>query len=155
MGRTVAAVTIRPATPADAARWAQLRDELWPAAPEQHARDIAAFFAGVRRHGLEAALIAVGDDGTPIGFVELSVRSYAEGCDTDRVGYLEGWFVAAEHRQAGVGRALVRAAEDWARAQGCTEFASGAELTNVISASAHEALGFAEVERQIHYRKDL
>jgi aminoglycoside 6'-N-acetyltransferase I len=155
MGRTVAPVTIRAATPDDAATWARMRDELWPAAPGEHDREIAAFFAGARRHGLEAALMAVDSEGTPVGFAELSVRQYAEGCDTDAVGYLEGWFVAREHRRSGVGGALVRAAEDWARAQGCTEFASGTDITNAISASAHEALGFTEVERQIHYRKDL
>jgi aminoglycoside 6'-N-acetyltransferase I len=132
-----------------------MRDELWPSAPGDHARDIAAFFAGAGRQGLEAALMAVGDDGELIGFVELSVRRYAEGCDTDRVGYLEGWFVTPAQRGAGVGRALVRAAEDWARARGCTEFASGTLITNALGAAAHEALGFTEVERQIHFRKDL
>ena len=155
MGRTVTTVTIRAAAPADAPRWAEMRDQLWPAAPGEHAGEIAAYFAGIRRHGFDAALMAVDGDGALIGFVELSVRRYAEGCDTDRVGYLEGWFVARERRGAGIGRALVAAAEDWARAQGCTVFASGAEITNVISASAHAALGFTEVERQIHYRKDL
>jgi len=147
-------VTVRPVTPADTEGWLELRTALWPH-HDANREDIATFFRGVHRHGLDAALVAVDPSDALIGFAELSVRRYAEGCDTDRVGYLEGWFVAAAHRRQGIGRALLRAAEDWARAQDCTEFASGAELTNVISASAHEALGFTEVERQIHYRKDL
>jgi aminoglycoside 6'-N-acetyltransferase I len=147
-------VTVRPVTPADTQAWLDLRTELWPD-HQANREDIATYFRGVYRHGLDAALVAVDANGAIVGFVELSIRAYAEGCDTDRVGYLEGWFVAAPHRRTGVGRALVRAAENWARAQGCTEFASGTEITNVISASTHEALGFTEVERQIHYRKDL
>jgi aminoglycoside 6'-N-acetyltransferase I len=154
MGRAVSGVTVRPVAAADAAAWLEMRTRLWPH-HEANTADIAAFFRGVHRHGLDAALIAVGANGVPVGFAELSIRAYAEGCDTDRVGYLEGWFVAEPHRRGGIGRALVRAAEDWARAHGCTEFASGTDVSNAISESAHAALGFTEVERQIHYRKDL
>ena len=147
-------ITVRPVTPADTEAWLEMRTELWPH-HEANKEDIATFFRGVHRHGLDAALAAVAEGGAIVGFAELSIRGYAEGCDTDRVGYLEGWFVAEPHRHTGIGRALVRAAEDWARTHGCTEFASGTDITNLISATAHEALGFTEVERQIHYRKDL
>ena len=81
-----------------------------------------------------------------VGFAELNIRPYAEGCDTDRVAYLEGWFVAADMRRNGVGTAIIRAAEEWGRAQGCTEFASDALVDNIVSAKAHLAAGFREVE---------
>jgi len=45
-----------------------------------------------------------------VGFVEVSLRPYAEGCDTRPVGYLEGGYVAPEWRGQGIGRALVEAA---------------------------------------------
>lgn len=45
-----------------------------------------------------------------MGFVEASLRPYAEGCDTRPVGYLEGGYVAPEWRGQGIGRALVEAA---------------------------------------------
>ena len=45
-----------------------------------------------------------------VGFAEVSVRPYAEGCRGERVAYLEGWFVAEGARGHGVGRALVEAA---------------------------------------------
>jgi aminoglycoside 6'-N-acetyltransferase I len=54
-----------------------------------------------------------------------------------------------------VGGALVRAAERWARSQGCREFASDAEADNRVSAAAHRALGFAEVGVVRCFRKDL
>ena len=58
-------------------------------------------------------------------------------------------------RRHGVGRALVRAAEEWGRAQGCSEFASDTEIDNEDSAKAHAALGFEEVERIRCFRKSL
>lgn len=131
-----------------------MRHELWPSDdPGEHAREIAAFFEGRVRHS--EVLLAVDESGRAIGFAELDIRPYAEGCYSGRVGYLEGWFVDELFRRSGVGRALVRAAEDWARTQACTEFASDTDLQNDGSAAAHRALGFAEVDRIICFRKNL
>jgi aminoglycoside 6'-N-acetyltransferase I len=140
--------------PGDAAEWARLRQLLWPARPGEHEREIAAFFGGDRRDPAQV-ILAIGEAGRALGFAEVSVRSYAEGCVTDRVAYLEGWFVEEPHRRCGIGAALVAAVEDWARAQGCTELASDTELENGISATAHQALGFGEVERIICFKKEL
>ena len=74
---------------------------------------------------------------------------------TDRVAYLEGWYVVPESRRQGVGRALVSAAEEWARAQGCAEFASDALLDNDVSAVAHRAIGFEETVQIRCFRKVL
>jgi aminoglycoside 6'-N-acetyltransferase I len=95
------------------------------------------------------------DGAAPAGFAEISIRHYAEGCSTDRVAFLEGWYVVPEARNRGVGRALVAAAEDWGRSQQCTEFASDAEADNSVSAAAHRALGFEEVGLIRCFRKDL
>ena len=88
-------------------------------------------------------------------FAEVGTRAYADGCESSPVAYLEGWYVDADMRRRGVGAALVAAAEAWARARGLTEFASDALLENDTSHRAHHALGFAEVERQVCYRKAL
>jgi hypothetical protein len=71
------------------------------------------------------------------------------------VAYLEGWYVAPRARRRAVGTALVRAAEAWGRARGCTEFGSDVLIDNEISASAHEALGFDETSRVVNFRKPL
>ena len=47
------------------------------------------------------------------------------------------------------------AAETWAGERGYTEIASAALIDNLLSERAHRALGFLEVERTIHFRKDL
>lgn len=147
-------IAVRPATRVDRAAWLAMRRALWPDGDEDHAREIEQFFRrGLR--GLLAALLAFDASNRPIGFAELSIRNCAEGCDTDRVAYLEGWFVIPEARQQGVGRALVQAAEAWGRAQGCTEFASDTQIDNAVSAAAHHALGFTETDRIRTFRKTL
>jgi len=131
-----------------------MRRALWPGADEDHARETEQFFTA-RVRNLLVVLIAFDGSGRPVGFAELSIRNCAEGCETDRVGYLEGWYVVPDARRKGVGRALVEAAEAWARAQGCTEFGSDTEIDNAVSAAAHHALGFTETERLRTFRKPL
>lgn len=93
--------------------------------------------------------------GELVGFVEVSLCPYAEGCRTRPVGYLEGWYVAPGWRRRGIGRALAEAAEAWARAKGCREMTSDAELGNPLGQEAHRRLGYEEVARLVSYRKPL
>jgi aminoglycoside 6'-N-acetyltransferase I len=146
-------IQIRPASPIDAAAWLRMRCALWPEGSEsEHGDEISRFFAGQLRDPLQALLV-FDHSGTAFGFAELSIRPYAEDCVTDRVAYLEGWYVIPEFRRQGAGRALVRAAEEWARAQRCAEFASDALLDNDVSAAAHRALGFEETVQIRCFRK--
>jgi aminoglycoside 6'-N-acetyltransferase I len=101
-------------------------------------------------------LVAEIGDGDLIGFLEVGLRSHADGCDTSvPVGFVEGWFVSELHRRKGVGARLLAAAEDWARGHGCIEMASDTWLDNDKSQRVHEALGFEVVDRCVHYRKAL
>lgn len=148
-------ISIRPVEPGDSAEWLRMRQALWPEYdPAWHAEQVRQFFAGLLTMPL-AALVAVRPSGEISGFAELSIRSYAEDCLTDRVAYLEGWFVDPGERRQGVGTALMQAAEDWGRAQGCREFGSDAVIDNLVSASAHLALGFQETVQLRCFRKDL
>lgn len=107
------------------------------------------------RHEPAEVLVAFDDNDRAVGFVELSIRTIVDACSTDRVGYLEGWYVIPEAQRQGVGAALVAAGEGWARSRGCHEFASDAELENEASQRAHLALGFTETGRSVNFRKDL
>jgi aminoglycoside 6'-N-acetyltransferase I len=148
-------IHVRAATPVDGASWLRMRCALWPEDAEAaHAQELAKFFAG-QSHEPLAVLLAVDAAGEAVGFVELSIRSIAEGCETDRVAYLEGWYVDPKRRRQGVGRALIRAAEEWGRGRGCTEFGSDTQIWNRDSAAAHRALGFDEVEQLRCFRKSL
>ncbi|MCZ6675746.1 MAG: GNAT family N-acetyltransferase [Candidatus Poribacteria bacterium] len=148
-------IVVRAARPEDVEFLCEFRCALWPdGSADGYSCELDAFFAGRSCEPLEV-LVAEGGAGQLLGFVELSIHRYAEGCTTDRVGYLEGWYVIPEVRGQGVGRALVEAAEAWARAQGCTEFASDAAVDNDVSTAAHKALGFDEVGLIRCFRKDL
>ena len=145
---------IRPVTTADSAEWLRMRLELWPdSAPDKEATEIAAFLAGEVLPELHAAFVYPRAKDGLCGLIEVSIHSSAPGCQTDRIGYLEAWYVDADWRKKGVGRALVEAAEAWARAQGCLEMASDTTPFYPISPAAHAALGYEEVER--YFRKEL
>ena len=136
---------IRHAAKSDAAPWLDLRHALWPhASKDEHHSDIQKFLAGVAREP-QAVLVAEDDSGLLVGFAELSIRAYAEGCSTDRVAFLEGWYVSPTSRRRGIARLLIAAAEQWASRNGCVEFASDAHVDNEVSAVAHRSCGFSEV----------
>ena len=146
-------VRVRPVDPEDASEWFRMRDALWPGNPDEHRNEIARFLS--RSPSGEACLVAEGTDGRLQGFAELRLRDVAEGCATAPVGYVEGIYVEEEARRHGVGRALVAAGEAWARGKGCREMASDRDLDNEASGHFHEASGFTEVVRAVHYRKVL
>src|SRR5690242_6163426 len=152
-------VKVRHVEPQDRREWTALRLALWPDEGERaHAAAVERFFDEPRRLGSmpEAVLVAEAlRSGDVIGFAELSRRAYAEGCESNPVGFLEGWYVVSCRRRQGVGRALITAAEAWAQALGCHEFASDAVAGNLAGAAAHRALGFEEVVVIRCFRKRL
>ena len=142
---------IREVAPGDATEWAWRRAELWS---EDHEREIAEFFAGSRA-ACEMVYVIDRGNGRIGGFIELSTRSYAEGCTTSPVAYVEGWYVDADLRRSGVGRKLMEAAESWGREGGHSELASDCGIENEVSFLAHTAIGFEETDRIICFRKEL
>jgi len=153
-GKTVDKQTIlvKRAAPGDAEQVASLALALWPDHdPGEMQSEIAgslamsdtAFF--LARRGEEA-----------VGFAQCQLRhDYVEGTDTRPVGYLEGIYVEEAERRRGVARALLARCEAWARAKGCTMFASDCEWDNAQSLSFHMAVGFREANRIICFVKDL
>lgn len=136
---------VTPAAPEHRERWRALLAALWG----DEAGDPADLPEG---NGNFVALV----DARVIGFAEAAIRhDYVNGCDTSPVAFLEGLFVDPDHRRRGVARALVAAVAEWGRAEGCTEFASDAELDNLDSHAMHRALGFAETERVVYFRREL
>jgi aminoglycoside 6'-N-acetyltransferase I len=145
-------MTIRPLLASDIPRWVELRAELWPNEPrtELDAQGRAALAADP-----PLVVFVAEEDATLVGFIELGLRSYAEGCDSSPVPYVEGWMVTAVRRQRGIGAALMDAAVGWSRERGYTELGSDTEITNSLSRAAHTALGFEETEELVVFRKSL
>ena len=146
-------VSVRPLRETDLNEWFRLRKSLWDETrDEDHKEEM---FDILDHAETQLVLFADSGGGRLIGFLEASIRPFVEDCETDHVGYLEGWYVEPQFRKRGIGRELVRQAEAWARDRGCTEMASDAELGNDESLSAHQNLGYKETSRLVHLRKEL
>jgi aminoglycoside 6'-N-acetyltransferase I len=146
-------VRIREVIETDRPEWLRMRTALWPDSDADHAADIERFFD--ERVKRKRTFVAEDDTGRLIAFLELDQRSYAPGCSSSPVPFIEGWYVDPDVRRSGVGRALVRAAEDWARAAGFIEIGSDVEIDNLDSIAAHEALGYEETDRVVSFRRSL
>lgn len=145
---------VRAVLVSDSSEWLRMRMALWPdSTPEKELLEIERFLAGQPLPLLHAAFVCPRPGGGLCGLVEVSIHDSAPGCTTDRIGYLEAWYVDPDVRGQGAGRALVQRAEAWARGAGCREMASDTTPAYPASPVAHAALGYYEVER--HFRKDL
>jgi aminoglycoside 6'-N-acetyltransferase I len=148
---------VRIGTSADLEIVSRLFRALWPdGSLAQHQEEAAAILAGSPPSTMPLVVFVAEAERHVVGFIEVGLRSHADGCVTHRpVGFIEGWYVEPSHRGSGVGRALMGAAEAWARAQGCHEMASDTWIDHESSQRAHEALGFEVVDRCVHFRKAL
>lgn len=143
---------VRHLKPADWQEWLRMRQALWNDTPAQeHETEMQDILNNVDA----PVFVAERPNGQLGGFLEGGVRTYAEGCDTSPVGYIEGWYVDKDLRRQGVGGALIRAMEAWAHQRGLREVASDTWLENEISIAAHQRLGYREVERIVCFAKKL
>jgi aminoglycoside 6'-N-acetyltransferase I len=148
-------VIVRRVNRDDAQTWAHLRARLWPAAdPVALIGEARAFLRGEPTPMIAAAFLAE-EGSAPLGFLELAVRPFADGCESRPIAHVEGWYVEPSVRRRGVGGALMRAAEYWARDRGFSELASDTEVGNRVSLAAHARQGFLETERLVKMRKPL
>ena len=144
---------VRPIAEDDVSEWLRLRKFLWDELTDaEHKAEMMDIY---EHTDSQLVLVAETDNRRLVGFLEASIRPFVEDCETDNVGYLEGWFVEEGYRKKGVGGTLVQAAEDWAREKDCEEMASDAEVGNELSLTAHQKLGYEETSRLVHLRKIL
>lgn len=123
--------------------------------PDNEFEDVEAEMRALLARSDAAVLIAERSDGSVCGYVEVGSRAYADGCRSSPVAYIEAWYVDPDVRRTGCGRALLAAAEEWARERGYTEVASDARLGNDVSLKAHQSSGYEVVDRIVQFRKPL
>jgi aminoglycoside 6'-N-acetyltransferase I len=145
-------IKIRPLLPEDQTEWLRLRSALWP----RHSHtDLVLEMEKILTDPEQPVFVAERPEGGLCGFLEVSIRNWAEGCTSNRIGYLEGWYVDPDWRNMRIGRKLVEAAEKWAKEKNCFEMASDTDFNYPLSPEAHARLGYLEVKRTIHFRKVL
>jgi aminoglycoside 6'-N-acetyltransferase I len=130
-----------------------MRRSLWPdCSDEMHALEIE---RQIQQGDGGAVFVYEREKGGLGAFIELSIRERVDGSFSERVGYVEGWYVDPDLRGGGVGRQLMTRAEEWVTGWGLIELASDAEIENERSIDAHHALGFRETFRLAHFIKRL
>ena len=140
------------ATEKDALTVAGLAIKMWE---DNVLEELAAELAEIIGSSESAVFLGI-VDGQVIGFAQCQLRhDYVEGTDSSPVGYLEGIFIEKAYRRKGFAKQLLAACENWAKEQGCTEFASDCELDNTESLRFHLSLGFEEANRVICFKKIL
>ena len=144
--------SVRALRAADRAAHVRMRSALWP---DADVAELDAEFDEMLVDPDQVIFVAEREGGGLCGMVEAGVRAFANGVDESPCAFVEGWWVDADVRRTGVGRALIAAVEDWARTRGFSELGSDVELSNEESQLAHQALGFEERERVVYYRKIL
>ena len=127
----VAPVRVRPLQFADADEHVRMRIALWP---DEDPADLAQTTAPLLEDPNQVAFVAERPAGGGLcGMVEASIRPFANGVDEQPCAFVEGWWVDADVRRGGVGRALIGAVEDWARQRGFLQLGSDALLDNEVS----------------------
>jgi aminoglycoside 6'-N-acetyltransferase I len=144
---------IREAKESDLQQWSEMRSALWPKCSDNHVTELEDYFRG---ESIDITQAYIAETETEIvGFMELNIRSYAEGSRSPRVPYVEAWYVKPEYQGKGYGSQLMWKAEQWAKAQGFSELASDTDIENHRSIVLHKHLGFVETDRLVCFLKSL
>jgi aminoglycoside 6'-N-acetyltransferase I len=145
-------LTFREMGAPDRTVWAGMRAALWPEeTPQAHVEGIDRILNSEHAWGF----IAETRDGEAVGFAEIAIRPYANGCDSQPVPFLEGIWVQAEFRRRGIGAGLIKHIEAFLAARGFGELGSDTPIDNHASQAAHLGWKFSETERVVYFRKSL
>ena len=100
-------------------------------------------------HGAFVAVL----DGSVIGWIHGYVAHILEA----PVSFVEigGLVVDESHRGTGIGRALINAAEDWARSGGFDDIRLRSATKRVEAHKFYESLGYQIVKTQLRFEKKL
>ena len=139
---------VRRAETRDAAQMTRLAAELgYPMSPADMTNRLTALLADDRHH----IAVAASAEGI-LGWMHVEHRTSLEGGDRAE---LMGLVVDAQARRAGVGRALVAAAETWAATRGLAAMTVRSNAARELSHPFYEALGYVRAKTQHVYTKKL
>ena len=140
---------IRAAEARDADEISRLCAELgYPVPPE----DIAARLARFENIAEKYVAVATCSNSSLLGWIAAEHRVLLESGDRIEI---VGLVVDATARRQGIGRALVAAAESWARARGITTIFVRSSVTRDASHRFYENIGYERAKTQHAYTKPV
>lgn len=143
---------IKSATKSEARILAELAIQIWD---DNTVMELEKEFADITQSDKAVCFIKYVEN-IAVGFAQCQIRTdYVEGTETSPVGYLEGIFIVETYRHNGYAKELLKECEKWAKDKKCSEFASDCELDNIDSLRFHMAMGFAETNRIICFKKNI
>lgn len=100
----------------------------------------------------EDAVFVALDGSDPIGWIHVAIE---RGLETSHVAGLRGLVVDEAHRSGGVGQALLRAAEAWAREHGCEVVTVRSRVARERAHRFYEREGYMRVKTSHVFSKPL
>jgi GNAT superfamily N-acetyltransferase len=141
-------IVVRRATPADAARLAELSEILgYPVASSSLASRLERLLARTE----DAVFVAEAESGV-VGWIHGAEQELLE---SSRRCEILGLVVDGAYRSQGVGRALVTAVEQWAATRELEQVAVRSNVARTDSHPFYQRLGYVRTKTQHAYRKTL
>ncbi|HKE48069.1 MAG TPA: GNAT family N-acetyltransferase [Rhodanobacteraceae bacterium] len=141
--------TIRAARTYDAPAIAELGGQLgYPSTRQQ----IASRLAGIDAEAASRVLVAEDASGRVVGWLHVAARTQLT---EDACAEILGLVVDETARNAGIGAALVGAAEAWARSTGCVRIRVRSRVTRERAHRFYERAGYARNKVQLVLHKAL
>ncbi len=143
--------SIREMTETDRSTWARMYREIYP---DDHIDGLNAEISRILRSS-DRWGFCVQEGVQTLGFAEVSIRPFANGCRSHPVPFLEAIWCDPRYRKAGVARALLDYVEDFVKAHGYSEIGSDVLQENSQGLEVHERFGFEATETVTYFRKSL
>lgn len=149
---------VRPADPGDAQALKELGDAIaaepegWLATQDgwRSVGDERRYLRAIRRYPHAAVFVAEGEDGAIVGRLSIARDQHPASRHVADLGLM----VARSHRRRGIGRALLAAAVEWARANDVRKIELHVFPHNKAAIRLYEQFGFErEGYRKRHYRR--
>jgi GNAT superfamily N-acetyltransferase len=141
-------VAVRPAQIADGSEIARLTTQL---GYESEAATLAPRLSRLLARDDQQFLVAE-SDGHVVGWIHALVAEYVE---VDPFVVIGGLVVDRSHRRMGVGRVLMRHAEEWAAQQGCPVVRLWSSAGRTAAHEFYRALGYANIKTQYSFVKSF
>jgi GNAT superfamily N-acetyltransferase len=120
----------------------------YPATPAQVRRRLEA----LQRAGDQAVYVSLSAGGNVSGWIHVFVRHLLL---VDRHAEIGGLVVLAGQRGRGIGRLLVKRAEDWARERGCQSVYVHSNVARQRAPRFYEGIGYRQIKTSRLFLKEL